>query len=252
MNSDFRDTAQPEEFQHCSWKGRLCFLLGIVNFRMFHAFATLRRFEYLQGFLWILHGKLFKGDFGNWGFLSNVSFSLKTFVKTLNYGIWNILRIQEAVQNGNFRNFKFIDISLFRDFLMQYWVSGFLCPFYACYKALEPFFIFCSQIIFFVHCWKIATNIFMPFSFHVDHFYIFHAKFLSTGLARRFEGLNNTLFVFYLLCFIFDVLIPGLLKMNRHPMLYSYNVIIMKVLLKSEENKYGNNILVIPRCLLIR
>ena len=119
-------------------------------------------------------------------------------------------------------------------------MSGFLCPFYACFNALEPEFIICSQFIFFLHCWKKATNIFLPFSFHDDHFYIFHAKFLSTGRRRRFEGWVNTFLVYISLCFIFDVLIPGLLKMCRHPMLYSSIVIVMKVLLKSDENKYAN------------
>ena len=41
---------------------------------------------------------------------------------------------------------------------------------------------------------------------------------------------------------MFDVLIPGLLIMNRHPMLYSYNVVIMKVLFKSDDNENANHI----------
>ena len=128
---------------------------------------------------------------------------------------------------------------LCRDFLTQYNVSGFLCPFYACFNALEPEFVIYSQLILFLHCWKIATNIFLHFSFHDDHYYIFHAKFLSTGLARQSESCDNTFFVFYSLCFIFDVIIPGLLKMSKHPMLYSFIVIIMKVLMQSDENKYA-------------
>ena len=82
----------------------------------------------------------------------------------------------------------------------------------------------------------------MPFSFHNDHFYIFHAKFLSTGVATPCESWDNTYYVYISLCFIFDVLIPGLLKMTQHPILCSSNVVIMKVLFKSGENKYGNNI----------
>ena len=85
-----------------------------------------------------------------------------------------------------------------------------------------------------------ATKIFLPFSFHADQFYIFYAKFLSAGTAVQSESWDNTYLVFYSLCFIFDVLISGLLKMCRHPMLYSSIVIVMKVLLKSDENKYAN------------
>ena len=125
---------------------------------------------------------------------------------------------------------------------MQYIVSGFLCPFYACFNALEPKFVLCSQFKFFLHCWEIATCLFMFLSFLIDHFYIFHAKYNSTGVATQCEIWEDTSFVFYLLCFIHDVNISGLLKMNRHPLLHSSNVIIMKVLSKSDENKYGNNI----------
>lgn len=123
---------------------------------------------------------------------------------------------------------------------MQYNVSGFLCPFYACFNALEPKFVICSQFIFLLHCWKIATKIFLLFSFHADQSYNVYAKFLLAGTAVQSESWDNTYLVFYLLCFIFDVLISGLLKMCRHPMLYSSIVIVMKVLLKSDENKYAN------------
>ena len=157
-------------------------------------------------------------------------------------GIWMILRIQETVQNGNIRNFKFNDVSLLRNFLMQYNLSGFLCPVYAWLKALEPKFIVCSHFNFFLRCWKIATCIFMFFSFNIDHLYIFYAKFLSTSWARRFESWQNTFFVYCSLCFICDVNISGLLIMRWHPMLYSFNVKFMKVLLKSNGNKCANNI----------
>ena len=111
-------------------------------------------------------------------------------------------------------------------------MSGFLCPFYACFNALEPKFVLCSQIKFFLHCWKIATYLFMFLSFLIDHFYIFHAKFLSTGQAIQFEIWDH--------CPLYDVNLSGLLEMNMLLLLYSFNVIIMKVLLKSDENKYGN------------
>ena len=130
------------------------------------------------------------------GILSIVSISLITVVKTLMIGIWMILRIQETVQNGNFRNFIFNDVSLLKDFLMQYNLSGFLCPVYAWLKALEPKFMICLHVYFFLHYWKIATNLFLPFSFQNDHFYIFHAKFLSTGRYRRLEGWVNTFLVY--------------------------------------------------------
>ena len=163
VNLDTRDSTLSEEFQHCSWSRRLHFPLEvlpsfwigcrrwIVNFKMFHAYVALKGIEYLQGFLWILHGNLFKGGFGILEFVSVVSISLITFVKTRMISIWMIFRIQETVQNGNIWNSKFNDVSLLRDFLMQYNVIGFMCPFYACFNALEPEFVFCSQFFFF-HC----------------------------------------------------------------------------------------------------
>ena len=148
--------------------------------------------------------------------------------------------VRDTVQNGDFRNFIFNEIDLLRDFLMQYIVSGYLCTLYACLKALEPKCVICLPFKLFLHCRIIATCILMPFAFHNDHFYIFHAKFLSTGLARQFESWDNTYFVFSSLCLNLDVLINGLLKMSRHPMLYSFNVNVMNVLLQSDENKCAN------------
>ena len=207
---------------------------------MFHAFVILRRIEYLQGFLWILLSILFKELIENLGIPSIASVSRITNVRMLIIGIWMILRILETLQYGNFWNFKLNDVSLLRDFLMQCIVSGFMCPFYACLYDLETKYVLCSHFIFLLHCWKIATNGVMPFSCHNDHFYIFQAKFISTGVATRCESWDNTYYVYISLCFIIDVLIPGPLKMYRRPMLYSSNVNIMKVLSKSDENKYGN------------
>ena len=153
-----------------------------------------------------------------------------------------ILRIQETKQNRNFRNFIINKFSLQWDFLMQFNLSGFLCPLYACLKVLEPIIMICLHFKLFLHCWKIATYILRVFSFNVDHLYIFYAKFFSTGLARRCEIWDNTFCVYISLCFIIDQIIPGLLKMNWYPMLYSFNVHIMIVLLQSDENKCANNI----------
>ena len=157
-------------------------------------------------------------------------------------GIWMILRIQETVQNENFRNFIFNDVSLLKDFLMQYNLCGFLCPVYAWLKALEPKFMVCSHFILFYIVGKIATCIYLFFSLNVDQLYVFYAKLLSTGTAVRFEGWKNTFLVYYSLCFIYDVNISGLLKMRWHTMLYSFNVTFMKVLLESNGNKCANNI----------
>ena len=161
VNSEICDTLQPEEFQHCSCYRKFHVLLkillsfsigcckGNMFFGMTHAFVILRRTEYLQGFLWILHGILFKGLFGNLGIPSIASFSLITNARILMTSLWMILRIIETVHNGNLWNFKLNDVFLLRDFLTQYNVSGFLCPFYACFNALEPEFVICSQFIFF-------------------------------------------------------------------------------------------------------
>ena len=253
VNSEICNTMQTEESRHCSCDRKfqvllkivLSFMIGCcrgnVYFGMLHAFTVMRRIEYFQGFLWILLSILFKELIENLGIPSIASVSRITNVRMLIIGIWMILRILETVQYGNFWNFKLNDVSLLRDFLMQYNVSGFLCPFYACFNALEPKFVLCSKFIFLFHCWEIATYLLL-FSFHVDHLYIFHAKFLSTGRRRRFESYNNTYVVFYSLCFILDVNISGLLDMNRHPLLHSFNVVIVKVLSKSDENKYGNHI----------
>ena len=209
MNSEICDTNHSEEFQHCSGIRKshvllmilLSFLIGCchgnVFFGMTRAFAILRKTEYLQGFLWILHGNLFNELFENLGIPSIATISLLTIARILKIALWMILRIIETVQNGNFWKFKFNDISPIRDFLMQYNVSGFLCPVYACLKALEPIFVFCSQFILFLHCWKIATQIFLPFSFHDDHCYILcYAKFLSTGTAVQSGSCVNTFIVY--------------------------------------------------------
>ena len=94
----------------------------------------------------------------------------------------------------------------------------------------------------FLHCWKMATCIFLFVSFYVDQFFILYAKFISTGTAVRFENWKYTFFVYCSLCFIYDVNISGLLIMSRHPMLYSFSVIIVKVLLQSDENKCAYDI----------
>ena len=147
-----------------------------------------------------------KGGFGNLFQNSNVSFSSDVNFRTLLSGIQIYSDFMETMQilNGNIRNLPFKNISLLRNFLMQLNLSRNLCPINSYQKALETFFMICLLFMRKVTIYEIILA-----QFFYDQFSILYTKYISTGLARQFDILDNSYDRNLSLHFVIDAFIYG-------------------------------------------